>query len=294
MTALSQNNPLRYGMAQWQHSAWVNWLYSSTVPNAERLREYSKVFQSVEVGSTFYTEVEEKQLRRWYDQVDDAFRFCFKAPQLVTHRIAERPEEERNADWQRFQAKLSSLDGKLGPTMLQFPSHLDESLLPAILSLIETWELSSPLSVEVRHLNYFDKGVIESELLRSLSSQKVNKVIMDSRPVFSTDAYNETLQDAQRKKPRVPCHVVATAQNPVVRFIGHPDLALNHVWLDQWAEKIKSWLEGGLKPTVFVHSSDNIAAPTLASWLDDKLVGNGALSSKMVNLPETQEQIALW
>ncbi|ADZ89963.1 DUF72 domain-containing protein [Marinomonas mediterranea] len=284
---------LRYGMAQWQHSAWVNWLYSSSVPSAERLREYSKVFQSVEVGSTFYTDIEENQLKRWYDQVNDDFRFCFKAPQTVTHQIVERPFQERLTDWKRFQMKLASLDKKLGPTMVQFPQQLDASSLPEILALIESWELLAPLSIEVRHLHYFDKGEVESEFLRYLSNQSVDKVVMDSRPVFSTEAYSESLKDAQRKKPRVPCHAVATAQSPVVRFIGHPDLERNHVWLDQWAAKLKSWLERGLKPTVFVHSSDNIAAPTLASWLDDKLVANSALPFKQVNLPETQEQIAL-
>jgi uncharacterized protein YecE (DUF72 family) len=142
-------------------------------------------------------------------------------------------------------------------------------------------------------LDFFDKGQWESVFLKALYDRQMDRVIMDSRPVFSTPAYNESLIDAQQKKPRVPCHPVATAINPVVRYIGHPDLERNHVWLDQWAAKIKLWLAQGLCPTVFVHSSDNIAAPTLASWLDDKLVENGALSDKQLILPETLEQMRL-
>ncbi|RBO80000.1 DUF72 domain-containing protein [Marinomonas aquiplantarum] len=282
-----------YGMAQWQHPAWIDWLYSSAVPGGERLAEYANVFSSVEVGSTFYAPVADQQLMRWFQQVGAEFRFCFKVPQQISHASAQRPWQEVRNDWLAFQQTLSPLVAKLGPTMLQLPGRLAAERLPYILALMDEWQLSTPLSVEVRHLDFFDKGEREAAFLKALSERQVNRVVMDSRPVFSTPAYNESLLDAQQKKPRVPCHPVATATTPIVRYIGHPDLPSNHVWLDQWAVKIKQWLEEGLSPVVFVHSSDNIAAPTLASWLDDKLVANGALPCKQLILPDTLEQMSL-
>ncbi|BFM49508.1 DUF72 domain-containing protein [Marinomonas sp. THO17] len=282
-----------YGMAQWQHSAWVDWLYSSAVPSGERLAEYAKVFSSVEVGSTFYAPVADQQLLRWFDQVGEDFRFCFKVPQQISHASEQRPWQAIRDDWLSFQDTLAPLMPKLGASMLQLPGRLSAERLPYIQGLLEEWQLSTALSVEVRHLAFFDKGQWEGALLSLLSDHNVDRVVMDSRPVFSTPAYNDSLVEAQQKKPRVPCHPVATASNPVVRYIGHPDLPRNHVWLDQWAAKIKQWLEQGLSPTVFVHSSDNIAAPTLASWLDDKLVANGALTEKQLILPDTLEQMSL-
>lgn len=282
-----------YGMAQWQHPAWIDWLYSSAVPSGERLAEYANVFSSVEVGSTFYAPVADEQLMRWYRQVDAEFRFCFKVPQQISHASAQRSWQEVRDDWLAFQQTLTPLTAKLGPTMLQLPGRLAGERLPYILALMDEWQLSTPLSVEVRHLDFFDKGECETDFLKALSERQVDRVVMDSRPVFSTPAYNDSLLDAQQKKPRVPCHPVATAATPIVRYIGHPDLPRNHVWLDQWAVKIRQWLEQGLSPIVFVHSSDNIAAPTLASWLDDKLVANGALSSKQLILPDTLEQMSL-
>jgi uncharacterized protein YecE (DUF72 family) len=142
-------------------------------------------------------------------------------------------------------------------------------------------------------LAFFDKAESESALLRLLANAQCDKVVMDSRPVFSTDAYCESLVDAQRKKPRVPCHAVATAMHPVVRFIGHPDLERNHAWLDQWVTKLSQWLEEGRELTVFVHSSDNIAAPTLASWLDEKLLASLAGYSSQIALPVQSEQMGL-
>lgn len=285
---------IRYGMAQWQHPAWVNWLYPSTLSPSQRIGRYSEFFSSVEVGSTFYTQVDPRQLQRWYDAVVPDFQFCFKVPQTVTHRLSDRPWKDIEQDWLMFMDSLRPLTSKLGPTMLQFPGVTDERYLERILALCQRWSLSTPLSVEVRNLAYFDKGNIETGLLAGLAECQVNRVIMDSRPVFSTDAYCDSLVDAQSKKPRVPCHPVATAQHPVVRFIGHPDLPRNELWLDQWATKLAQWLEQGLSPSVFVHSSDNIAAPTLAASLDQKVQRlRPGYQSELV-LPASQEQTSLW
>ncbi|NLQ18104.1 DUF72 domain-containing protein [Marinomonas sp. M1K-6] len=285
---------IRYGMAQWQHPAWVNWLYPASLPAAERIGRYSQVFSTVEVGSTFYTKVDDAQLLRWYESVGEDFKFSFKAPQTVTHRLLERPWRDVQQDWLAFMLSLQPLQTKLGPIMLQFPAICDERALARILALCDMWTLSAPLSVEVRNLAYFDKSEVESRFLSALSVRGVNRVVMDSRPVFSTDAYCESLVDAQKKKPRVPCHPVATAGHPVVRFIGHPDLPRNEVWLDQWAAKLSQWLSEGLLPSVFVHSSDNIAAPTLAGQLDEKVRALTPNDQSALALPQSQEQASLW
>jgi uncharacterized protein YecE (DUF72 family) len=49
-----------------------------------------------------------------------------------------------------------------------------------------------------------------------------------------------------------------------VRFIGSRDLVLNETYFDKWIVKIVEWLDGGLDPTVFFHTSDNADAPKLA------------------------------
>lgn len=58
---------IRYGMAQWQHPQWVNWLYPASLPASQRIARYAEVFSTVEVGSTFYTRVEQSQMLRWYN-----------------------------------------------------------------------------------------------------------------------------------------------------------------------------------------------------------------------------------
>lgn len=275
---------IRFGMAQWQHPAWVDWLYPRSEAASARLGHYAKFFNAVEVGSTFYTDVAPEQIARWASLVGQDFRFSFKVPRHISHQLAELDESTCLSAWQSFQDLLRPIEALLGPTMLQFPATVTAQYLPVIQTLCEAWTLKAPLSVEVRSLDLFDKGNGEKAFLGILANSNANKVVMDSRPVFSTPAYCDSLVDAQRKKPRVPCHAVATASNPVVRFVGHPDLERNHLWLDQWSNKLAQWLELGLTPTVFIHSSDNVAAPTLASSLDQKL---------MERVPDYQPQIAL-
>lgn len=284
---------IRYGMAQWQHPAWVDYMYPRSEATGARLGHYAKFFNSVEVGSTFYTDVAPEQIKRWASQVHDDFRFSFKVPRHISHQFDEVGETQCFSAWQSFQDLLAPIVSLLGPTMLQFPATVESRHLPIIAQLCQRWGLDAPLSVEVRSLDFFDKSDHEGRLLRMLSETGCDKVVMDSRPVFSTEAYCESLIDAQRKKPRVPCHAVATAVHPVVRFIGHPELERNHVWLDQWAKKLSQWLQEGRVPTVFVHSSDNIAAPTLASWLDEKLQQAVAGYESQVQLPVQHEQIGL-
>ena len=284
---------IRFGMAQWQHPAWVDYLYPRSEVTGARLGHYAKHFNSVEVGSTFYTDVAPEQIERWASQVGENFRFVFKVPRHISHQFEEVGEADCYKAWADFQALLRPIEHLLGPTMLQFPAAVEPRHLPIISKLCQSWTLATPLSVEVRSLAFFDKAENEGALLRLLASAQCDKVVMDSRPVFSTEAYCESLIDAQRKKPRVPCHAIATAMHPVVRFIGHPDLERNHMWLDQWVIKLAQWIEEGREPTVFVHSSDNIAAPTLASWLDEKLTTSLTGYSSQIVLPVQSEQMGL-
>lgn len=284
---------LRFGMAQWQHPAWVAWLYSYQGASNRRLQEYSVYFDAVEVGSSFYADLTESQLASWFDQVPDDFRFSFKIPQVVTHQLGVTAEAETLAALSQFCDLLRPFSAKLGPTIMQFPEVVSPLYLSRFNALCQAWSLPTSLSLEVRHQQFFNKGRDETDLLRMLAGFHYNKVIMDSRPVFSTPAYCDSLIDAQKKKPRVPCHPVATGHNPVVRFIGHPDLALNDIYLDQWAKKLLEWMQLGLEPYVFVHSSDNVAAPILAVSLEQKIASLDSRYQARLSLPSKPQQSSL-
>ncbi|MFT2111541.1 DUF72 domain-containing protein [Marinomonas sp. 2405UD68-3] len=293
MITMELNN-LYFGMAQWNHPDWMGWLYKNGSGSATRLEEYARFFNSVEVGSSFYADLTDQTIKQWYEQVPQDFRFSFKIPQEVTHQLSEQTLAESCERLKQFCHQLSAFEGKLGATMMQFPATVGPQHISYIEQLCDVWSLDTALSVEVRHLDFFDKADTETAFLRLLSNKKMNRVIMDSRPVFSTDAYCDSLLDAQQKKPKVPCHPVATSAHPVIRYIGHPDMVLNDVYLDQWAKKLCEWIHSGHTPYVFVHSSDNVKAPLLAQALEAKVLDLlGGYTNRIV-LPTLQEQESLF
>ncbi len=287
-------NKVYFGMAQWHHPDWVGWLYSNGSGRSTRLEEYAHFFNSVEVGSSFYTDLTDHTIRQWYEQVPADFRFSFKIPQTVTHHLSEQTIKSSCKKLSEFCKQLSAFEDKVGVTMMQFPATVGPNDLSYIKRLCEVWSLKTPLSVEVRHQAFFNKSEEESAFLRMLSDKKMNRVIMDSRPIFSTEAYCGSLVEAQSKKPRVPCHPIATSSQPVVRFIGHPDLPLNEVYLEQWAHKLVRWMNLGHSPYVFVHSSDNVKAPMLAQVLEQKMLDLLPEYSARIALPARPEQDSLF
>nr|MBP8220465.1 DUF72 domain-containing protein [Aeromonadaceae bacterium] len=119
-------------------------------------------------------------------------------------------------------------------------------------------------ALEVRHPDFFAKGEAERALNRLLMEQGVNRVMLDSRPLFSVPATTATLVDAQGKKPRLPVHLLATASAPMVRFIGLPDPAANHPFLPSWLPHWRQWLAEGKDLYLYIHTADNAQAPELA------------------------------
>jgi uncharacterized protein YecE (DUF72 family) len=89
--------------------------------------------------------------------------------------------------------------------------------------------------------------------------------MLDVRPLFATPAGTDTrLIKAQGEKPKRPLHVISTANMPIVRFIGHCDMAINDRLFMPWCERLALWIKQGKTPFLFVHTPDNRQAPQLA------------------------------
>ena len=89
--------------------------------------------------------------------------------------------------------------------------------------------------------------------------------------MFSNPADESATQDGLRKKPRVPTHVLATANNPIVRFISPMNVQLAENALEQWARKLVQWIEEGKTPYIFFHTPDNKEVPQLAERFSRKV-----------------------
>ncbi len=256
---------LYLGLPQWSHPAWPGQLLGVGARPAEHLAHYARVFNTVEGNTTFYASPTPETVRRWADAVPPQFRFSFQFPQAISHKSDLVSADKQVAD---FIQLLAPLHDKLGLLKLQLPARFGPAGLPRLAAFFEGLPPDFTYALEVRHPDFFAKGEAERALNRLLMDKGINRIMLDSRPLFSVPASlaakNAALVDAQGKKPRLPVHLLATANSPVVRLIGLPHPEDNHPFLPSWLPRWQQWLAEGKNLYLFIHTADNARAPELA------------------------------
>jgi uncharacterized protein YecE (DUF72 family) len=232
------------------------------------LQRYARQFSSVEGNTTFYGLPKPDTVQRWHDETPDDFRFCFKFHQDLSHRSALEVAHPKVAE--QFQV-LEPLASKIGLLNLQLPKSFNSEGIEHLHRFFSALPDTFNYSVEVRHPEFFDKGDEEREFNQMLLETGVNRVMFDTRPIFAVTASDSATLDAQQKKPKVPLHVIATGQNPQVRFISTMQWQQSERYLDQWVSKALQWIEEGRVPYLFFHTPDCAEAPELAARFVHKL-----------------------
>jgi uncharacterized protein YecE (DUF72 family) len=256
------------GCPIWSNKAWVGELFRADARPAGYLAQYAQVFNTVEGNTTFYGVPKPATVQRWHADTPPGFRFCFKFPRTISH---DRRLRNAGTETREFLDRMAPLAERLGPLMLQLPPAFGPDGLETLAAYLDTLSTEFRYAVEVRHPAWFAKDEAERRFNRLLMDRGVERVMLDSRALFSTPPPDPAAREAQRKKPRLPVHVIATGTRPLVRFIGHPELERNDAFLAPWLDKFAEWLGEGRSPYLFVHTPDNNAAPRLARRVHEQL-----------------------
>nr|WP_256558046.1 DUF72 domain-containing protein [Marinobacterium sedimentorum] len=225
------------------------------------LQRYASHFSSVEGNSTFYALPGADTLQRWREETPEHFRFCLKLSQQISHRLQLRHCQDELRD---FVDGISPLHDKLGQLFIQLPARFGPDGLETLAQFFTQLPEGFSYTLEVRHPAFFAKGEAERALNRLLIERGINRTLFDTRALFALPADDAATRDALQKKPRVPLHVIATAQAPMVRFISPLDYRSADPWLAPWVGKVASWLNEGREPYLFFHTPDNRESPLLA------------------------------
>ena len=257
------------GCPVWGDASWVGGFY--TTSNRKRwLSEYSRVFNTVEGNSTFYALPAMETVERWASETEDGFEFALKVPREITHdHQLVGADRACAALYERLD--LLHQAHRLGPTFLQLPPTFSAQLFSHLETFIQSWPREFPLSIEVRHLDYFDEGPTENRLNELLSSVQVDRVLFDSRCLFSQGPADESEMAAQQRKPKSPYRTTVTGQRPFLRLIGRNHLEQTIPWVQSWAEQVAGWIRQGYRPLVFTHTPDDQHAPQMARFFHVEL-----------------------
>ncbi len=253
------------GLAQWHHSKW----YLNSESSDHSLKQYCDSFSSVEGNTSFYGIPSEKNLLSWSSQAAKGFKFCFKFPREISHKQRLTHCSRQVSE---FLNRISLINQQLGVIWLQLDHHFGRDKLDLLEKFLATLPSDFNYGVEVRSLDYFRKDDVEQRFNHLLMQHDVDRVIFDTRSLFAHPEINdEASVEAFRVKPKVPTHVIATGQCPMIRIIVPMDTSLGMVVLKQWATRVVQWVDEGKSPYVFLHTPDNVMAPRLALMFSELL-----------------------
>ncbi len=251
---------LYVGCPMWAHRPWAGRFLPVGTPSGHELVPYSRFVNAVEGNTTFYAAPTPATVAKWAAEAHPGFRFVFKVPRRITHELRLRDVDGEIA---AFVDLIAPLHAVVGALTLQLPASfapVDLGVLDGVLRrLPDGWRWS----VEVRHRAFFE-GPARAAVDRVLARNGVERVLLDSRPLFARPPMTEIGRETWGRKPRVPALTDAITDEPIVRFIGSEHRDVTEAGLAEWHPIVRDWLHDGRTPTFFVHTPDNSDSPGLA------------------------------
>lgn len=262
--------PYYLGCPAWSNRDWIGKVFRKGTETSELLREYSRVFNTVEGNTLFYALPPMATVERWMAESTEGFRLAPKFPKTISHERRLAGAKEENKAFFKILEALSH-GNTLGVSFLQLPPSFNINHLDTLSEYLKSLPSDFSYAVEPRHISFYDKAENEKRLDGLLENLGIDKVVFDTRPLWSCEPDGKTERDARERKPQLPIRQVALAKHPVIRFVGKNKIEKNEVFIKEWAPVINKWILEGRKPYIFAHAGDDAFAPYVARRLHQQL-----------------------
>jgi len=240
--------PIRIGCSGWNYQSWRGGeFYPKGCPPSRWLEHYSRVFDTVEVNSTFYRLASQKAVAHWIEQTPPGFVFALKASRYLTHikRLADL--DQGIARYYERIEPLTKTPDKLGPIVWQLPPNFqrDEERLESALAALP----EGRHCFEFRHKSWFTDDVYA--LLR---------------------AYGVALVIGDRKGLDFQTYEMTTDWTLVRFHHGHRGRRGNYSnsELEEWALRFEEWSRE-VEIYAYFNNDWEVFAPRNARWMRRRL-----------------------
>lgn len=281
------------GCAVWSHKDWVGNLYPPKSQPRDFLNLYSRRFTTVEGNTTFYAIPSAETIANWVKQTPPGFKFCPKLHREITHQglLLTRIDQAL-----AFFERMSGLGDRLGTIFMQLPPSYSPEFLPDLTEFLRSCSQSGlSLALEVRHRDWFQSQPLSS-LNSLLNSLNIARVLLDTRPVYNCPDNPQVT--STRKKPQLPLQPILIGDLSFVRFISHSQQKYNQIYLEQWVEHLKSWLNQEKTVYFMVHCPQEIHSPDTARYFHSLLNQNnfklGISTLPWNDIPPPPTQLSLF
>jgi uncharacterized protein YecE (DUF72 family) len=215
---------IRVGLSGWSYKGWRGDFYPDDLPQDEELSYAAGRFPTLEINRTFYSLVEPRTMRTWYEATPYHLRFSVKGSRFITHN---KKLADIEGPMERFLASgLADLKHKLGPIL---------------------WQLGPNLR--------FDPGRVEgflSGLPRKLGERRLRHVLEPRHESFFVPEMARLARDhdvalAFSHSSEWPYTEEVTSGFVYLRLHGPRELyasAYTGSEMERWARRIERWADG--------------------------------------------------
>jgi uncharacterized protein YecE (DUF72 family) len=239
------------GCPVWGDKRFVGKIYPKGTKAKDFLKVYSTKFNAIELNATGYGIPSYADVEAWKNEVVDGFVFCPKVSRPISH---VSPLAKDKAALKLFCNNMYAFAEHLGTVFLQLPPYFSSQRLPELLKFFDQWDKTLPLHVELRHPDWFENREILDTLFEAMRERNIGTVITD--PSGRRDVLHQCL----------------TTSSAFIRFDAHDLHPTDFTRLDEWAERIKQWIDSGLQQLYFfVHTPEKHLTPDLSNYFVKRL-----------------------
>jgi len=160
---------LRFGCLSWTYPDWLGSFYPPGTRSSEFLRLYSKIFDLVEIDSSFYRTPSMQTVNQWREKTPANFLFTAKLPGKITHELRLNGVEN---ELERFEKTMTELEEKLSCVIAQLPPFSKyEDDFEKLEKFLELTNQKIRYAVEFRNRSW-----MRDETFQLLSRKKVSFV----------------------------------------------------------------------------------------------------------------------
>jgi uncharacterized protein YecE (DUF72 family) len=204
------------GTIGYSYRDWVGSFYPIGTSPRGFLPYYSKVFNAVELDTTFHSIPHQGKVLSWVNASPAEFRFCVKTPRRITHELGLRNAQGLMNE---FIDSLQPLGNKLGPILIQLPPKYSQTNYSVMNDFLESLPHAHQYAIEFRHASWYNQKTVSL-----LSQHQVCCVASDF--------------------PNLPKEIMITTNFIYIRWIGVNGMYQNHSQerVDKTNE-LRKWLE---------------------------------------------------
>lgn len=247
------NSPKIYvGCAKWGRTEWIGKIYPQGTKESVFLDHYVQHYNSIELNATHYKIYPPAAIKKWADKAEGKdFLFCPKVPQTISHYSSfVNIDNKTNA----FLEGIMAFEKHLGPIFLQVSDKFSPKRKDSLFNYLQSLPADLQFFTEVRNHEWFASKEENEKMANTLSKLNVGYVVTD------TAGRRDCL------------HMYLTVPKAFIRFVGNSLDNSDFVRIDEWADRIKYWLDNGLEELYFfMHMHNEAHSPELSSYLIDKL-----------------------